>query len=76
MLEQLKKKMMRKCTFFFKLGSAQRCNRLGSEKWHFSGKRVGFLKTNAMIRCKIHTANHYWTVAEIFNSLKEDTIYI
>ena len=36
---------MRKGTFF-KLGSAQRCHRLGSEKWHFSGKRVGFLKSD------------------------------
>ena len=26
-----------------KLGSAQRCHRLGSEKWHFSGKRVSNL---------------------------------
>ena len=40
MLEQ---KTMRKGTFF-KLGSAQHCHRLGSEKQHFSGKRVGFLK--------------------------------
>ena len=28
------------------LGSAQCCHRLGSEKWHFSGKRVGFLKSD------------------------------
>ena len=40
MLEQKKK------GYFFKLGSAQRCHRLGSEKWHFSGKRIGFLKSD------------------------------
>ena len=42
----LEQKTMRKGTFFFKLGSAQRCHRLGSEIWHFSGvgKGVGFLK--------------------------------
>ena len=38
-------KTTRKDTFF-KLGSAQRCHRLGSEKWHFSWKRVGFLKSD------------------------------
>ena len=46
--------------FFFKLGSAQPCHRLGSEKQHFSGKRVGFLKfdrKNAVIRSKIQTEN-------------------
>ena len=51
---------MRKCTFS-KLGSAQHCHRLGSEKWHFSGKRVGFLKSdkkkNVVIRGKIQTEN-------------------
>ena len=39
------KKTLRKGTFF-KLGSAERCYSLGSEKWHFSGKRVGFLKSD------------------------------
>ena len=46
------------------MGSSQRCHRLGSEKWHFSGKRVGFLKSdkkkkkkNAVIRGKIQTEN-------------------
>ena len=41
---------------WYALGSAQRCHRLGSEKWHFSGKMVGFLKSdkeNAVIRGKI-----------------------
>ena len=38
----IKKKTMRKDTFF-KLGSVQR---LGSEKWDFCGKRVGFLKSD------------------------------
>ena len=46
---------------FFKLGSAQRCHLLGSEKRPFSGKRVGFLKSdrkkNAVIRGKIQTEN-------------------
>ena len=28
--------------FYFKLGSAQRCYRLGSEQWYFSLKSVGF----------------------------------
>ena len=40
----------------------QRCHRSGSDKWHFSGKRVGFLKSvkkkkNAVIRGKIQTEN-------------------
>ena len=42
------------------MGSAQRCHRLGSEKRHFSGKRVGILKSdrkNAVIRGKIQTEN-------------------
>ena len=55
MLEQ---KTMRKGTFFFKLGSAQRCHLLGSEKRRFSGKQLGFLKSdrkNAVIRGKIQT---------------------
>ena len=30
------------CILFFKLGSAQRCHCLGSEKWHFSGKKDRF----------------------------------
>ena len=57
MLEQ---KNDEKGYFFFKLGSAQCCHRLGSEKRHFSGKRVGFLKSdrkNAVIRGKIQTEN-------------------
>ena len=44
---------MRKCFFFFfffffsKLGKAQRCHRLGSEKnGILVGKRVGFLKSD------------------------------
>ena len=40
-----KKKNMREGTFF-KLGSVQRCHRLGSEKWPFSEKRVSFLKSD------------------------------
>ena len=36
MLEQ--RKTIRK-GISFKLGNAQRCHHLGSEKWHFSGKR-------------------------------------
>ena len=39
------KKKMRKGTFF-KLDGAKHCHRLGSEKWHFSGKRVGLLKSD------------------------------
>ena len=39
----------------------QRCHRLGSEKWHFPEKRVGFLKSdnkkNAVIRDKRQTEN-------------------
>ena len=47
MLEQ---KTMRKGTFFFKLGSAQRCHLLGSEKRRFSGKRARF-RTSAPWIC-------------------------
>ena len=56
MLEQ---KTMRKGTFFSSW-AVQRCHRLGSGKRHFSGKRVGFLKSdrkNAVIRGKIQTEN-------------------
>ena len=31
---------------WYALGSAQCCRRLGSEKWHFNGKRVGFVKSD------------------------------
>ena len=58
LVPMLEQKTMRKGTFFFKLGSAQRCHLLGSEKRRFSGKRVGFLKSdrkNAVIRGKIQT---------------------
>ena len=41
MLEQNKKKR-RERVLFFQAG----CHRLGSEKWQFSGKRIGFLKSD------------------------------
>ena len=59
LVQMLEQKTMRNGTFF-KLGSAQRCHRLGSEKQHFSRKRVGFLKSdrkNAVIMGKIQTEN-------------------
>ena len=54
----LEKKKNDENGYFFQAGagSAQRCHRLGSEKWFFSGKRVGFHnidKKNAVIRGKI-----------------------
>ena len=42
LVPMLEQKIMRKGTFVFKLGSAQHCHRLASEKWHFSGKRGRF----------------------------------
>ena len=58
MLEQ-NKKTMRKGTYF-KLGSAQRYHRLGSEIWYFRRKRVGLHRfdTNAVIMDQIQTGDH------------------
>ena len=58
--------------FFFQAGQGAALSSFRiTKKWHFSGKRVGFLKSD---KKTLYTGNHYWTVAEIFNSLKEDTI--
>ena len=57
LVPMLEQKNDEKGYFFFKLGSAQRCHHLGSEKWHFSGKRVGFLKSDKL-GVKIQTGNH------------------
>ena len=68
---------MRKGTFF-KLGSAQRCHRLGSEKLNFSGKRVGLQHTSdtiAVIRGKNANWRPLLNSNGDFNSLNEENKY-
>ena len=61
-----------------KLGSAQRCHRLGPENLHFSEKKGRFSEIG-QINAVIMGENTNWepllNCSGDFNSLKEDTIY-